>query len=501
MAEAKTESDGPRKPGKPRKRVSKKTKRSWRKHTNTEDVERFVEAECQRERLGSFSERPNSELFHVDAEPLACPKKLRREILRSGKKVPRCFDALENRSSVQDPIRVRNRVKTPEERRREKAARRCPANNTDGRPREKERRRRRRTTSRNDEEPSSAATPKEHRGEEECVKLDVWSSDVSPLASSKSLGGSCTAEWISAEATMHTLKTIGGITRRRIPASVRRKPSSGIEAVKAPHPGESYNPSYQDHQQLLRTIADRETELIKKEQHLERVTTKMFKKIPAEEKERILLEEMSQGLEKTAGDAGAEAVADDEEEEQETGEGEVAAVAVKKPSVKNRKKTLVQRRKQREQRQLMHQLRTAKLERKKVSDIYNLRKIQANLSSVEKKQAQIRERRALKKKLLRETGPKTLSKTKFEPAEPEFKLAEELTGALRSHEPAGSLLRDRFKSLQERGIVAPSQRKLKLERAKVKRFLKPEHKIDVDAYLASIAKTDARRNFSALAVT
>jgi hypothetical protein len=49
--------------------------------------------------------------------------------------------------------------------------------------------------------------------------------------------------------------------------------------------GESYNPTYEDHQNLLQKVADHEGQLIKKAKHIERVTTKMFCKkadIPTE---------------------------------------------------------------------------------------------------------------------------------------------------------------------------------------------------------------------------
>lgn len=47
----------------------------------------------------------------------------------------------------------------------------------------------------------------------------------------------------------------------------------------------SYNPSLKDHQALLQEIAKDEMKLIKEEKHIERVTTKMFKKVSPETKE------------------------------------------------------------------------------------------------------------------------------------------------------------------------------------------------------------------------
>lgn len=127
--------------------------------------------------------------------------------------------------------------------------------------------------------------------------------------------------------------------------------------------------------------------------------------------------------------------------------------------VQNLKKTRVQRRKQKEQKELAYKMQQEKVEKKKLSDIYKLKLLDRQLMSKARKANMLREKR-LKKKALKAMGTKTLSKVKFEPLEPDFKLAEELTGSLRNSEPVGNLLKDRFKSLQQRNIVAPSTIKL-----------------------------------------
>lgn len=125
------------------------------------------------------------------------------------------------------------------------------------------------------------------------------------------------------------------------------------------------------------------------------------------------------------------------------------------PPVKNKKKTLVARRKQREQKILAHKLAQAKLEKRKVSDIYKLKLLQKQIDAKEKKEKVLQEKRDKQKKL-KSVETKTLSKVKFEPNEPSFTLAEELTGNLRNVARIGNLLKDRYKSLQQRNIVAPA---------------------------------------------
>lgn len=125
------------------------------------------------------------------------------------------------------------------------------------------------------------------------------------------------------------------------------------------------------------------------------------------------------------------------------------------PPVKNKKKTLVARRKQKEQKILAHKLAQAKLEKRKVSDIYKLKLLQKQIDAKEKKEKVLQEKRHEQKKL-KSVETKTLSKVKFEPVEPSFTLAEELTGNLRNVTRIGNLLKDRYKSLQQRNIVAPA---------------------------------------------
>ena len=50
-----------------KRKVSKKTKRSWRKHVDIQDVNKFLENQRLEERLGvPFSQKLDEELFIVD---------------------------------------------------------------------------------------------------------------------------------------------------------------------------------------------------------------------------------------------------------------------------------------------------------------------------------------------------------------------------------------------------------------------------------------------------
>lgn len=129
--------------------------------------------------------------------------------------------------------------------------------------------------------------------------------------------------------------------------------------------------------------------------------------------------------------------------------------SINPPTKRENKKTHVQRRKQKEQEQLKQQKLKQKIEKKKVADIYHLNQLKKQISKKQKKE-EISKERKLKLQAKKALEPKMLSRNKFEPLEQEFQLGEELAGNLRNAQPAGNLLKDRFKSLQQRNIVAPS---------------------------------------------
>lgn len=103
--------------GTKRKRVSKKNKQSWRKYTKVSDIEDFLDEQRDEERLGTPLEvLSNEQLFIVDSTPqteLLSSKEKRK--LKSARPL-KCFAALQPHTSVPDPIKKRNHVKTPKER-------------------------------------------------------------------------------------------------------------------------------------------------------------------------------------------------------------------------------------------------------------------------------------------------------------------------------------------------------------------------------------------------
>jgi nucleolar protein 53 len=123
-------------------------------------------------------------------------------------------------------------------------------------------------------------------------------------------------------------------------------------------------------------------------------------------------------------------------------------------SVKNVKKTLIQRRKQKEQQKLQQLRIKQKVEKKKVVDIYHLNNLTDEILKKQRAEKLLRQKR-LQVKVQKELQPKILSKNKFEPFDQEFQMRDELSGNLRCTQPVGNLLKERYKSFQQRNIIAP----------------------------------------------
>merc|ERR1712080_715139 len=84
--------------------------------------------------------------------------------------------------------------------------------------------------------------------------------------------------------------------------------------------------------------------------------------------------------------------------------------------------------------------------------LMRVKSLKRELNAEEAKMKENQERRQ-KEKAAKLSGPLQLSNYKYEPQEIEIKLSDELTGNLRNLAPEGSLLEDRFKSMQRRNMI------------------------------------------------
>ncbi|XP_059475519.1 ribosome biogenesis protein NOP53 [Neocloeon triangulifer] len=432
-----------------KKRVSKKSKSSWRSKSDVQDVEDFLEAQrTEQIQGGPVSSKPDAQLFTIDTKA----RKIRDVAAylsrkdRARQKPLRCFAALENDSAVQDPVIKRNKVRLPGEGKGIARVRRLQ--NT-------AKRLKKEAQSLEDSAAYSANKPL-GRDLAAPAALDVWGDEYG------SVKLPIDEQWLAPKTLVHTIENVH--KKVGVRSRFSRVRNSKLPAIEAPHPGESYNPSLEDHQDLLQQVVHHETALLKKEKHLERVTTKMFCKrsqIPTEEEK---LKELAQGL-----PVPGEEVVDDE-----VFDSEYKAL---NPPVINKKKTLQKRKRLQTAREDQLRRFSEKMEKKKISDIDRLKKVEEEMRAETEEMARnkVLKLQALAKK---ELQPKKMANYNFEAAELDFNLPKDIKGNVRQLKAEGSILADRFKSMQKRNVIETRVRQKVKRKFRPKRFVKASHKID-----------------------
>merc|ERR1711962_615281 len=307
----------------------------------------------------------------------------------------RCFANLEGLPGVPDPKPLRNRTKLPEEREnpivKAMKEKKVKAGNVGKKNAER------------------IASRKRHLEEKEANKeekktrrrtnfdFDIWANEEDD-------GKLPSKEWVEQEALIHTLK---GKSKHTPKASAKRNFSTGslLPAVEVPHAGASYNPSAEEHQELLLKATMVELAKEREAGRIERQTTAMFPTRGQAPSAQDRVKEMSEGIVELTNEE------DHPEEEEEEGNGEDNTAETGEVDQKILKpKTRKQKRDR----------------RGRISEEQRVEKM---------------------------TGPIQLSNYKYEPQELELKLSDELTGNLRNLSPEGSLLEDRFKSMQRRNMI------------------------------------------------
>lgn len=421
---------------------SKKTKKGWRKNVDITQEEDFLEDQRLEERLGGpFNEKADEELFVIDnkaednqevtGEPSKKWRKKREE------KPLKCFQHLELKSGAKDPVKVRNRRKTELERKNPLVI-------------AKEKK-----LAENGIVKAKTKIQKEHRELErlkkESTKLerttrrrtqfdfDLWDSNPNdPKGEQKKIESN---EWLDDQTKNYTMFKTRNFTRK-LPKDRHEKPSD-LASVEAPHAGLSYNPTLKDHQDLLWKAAVVEMNKERKERKIEYHTDRMFPDRKDAPTAKTWIKEMSEGIPELDKDA---AQPDDEEEPIEGSDAEDEEAKSFKP------KTKVQRNREKREKYADNVQKAKMEEKKKNQDLFRMRSMKKEFALRDKLtefRQQVKEVKKKEKRLL----PATLSGTKFEENEIPLKLADELTGNLRSLKPEGNILEERFKSLQKRNVM------------------------------------------------
>ncbi|XP_061351708.1 ribosome biogenesis protein NOP53-like [Gastrolobium bilobum] len=218
------------------------------------------------------------------------------------------------------------------------------------------------------------------------------------------------------------------------------KPSL-IPAVEVDPPGCSFNPSFESHQDTLASAVAAEMQKIyKNELGPEPVPLTVPGEAIAEEDMYFL--DVDDGSD------------DDESKLENEGENE-DAVAEKKP-IRTKKVTRVELNKRAKRKeQLKKEAETKKLEElsKEIDSIPEI--IQEIEKEDEEKKRRHLRRHVAKQEMLKARPPR-LGKHKFEPAPVQVLLSEEITGSIRKLKGCCTLIKDRYKSLEKRGLIVPT---------------------------------------------
>lgn len=220
-----------------------------------------------------------------------------------------------------------------------------------------------------------------------------------------------------------------GLVRRSTHKPVRK--TTEVKSVEAPHPGLSYNPSFMDHQDIIRQTVEIEKKSIKAEQKVQRAT-----QVP-----KWVKDEMNN----PSVEVKSEPESGSEDNDEKT------VIKLTKP------KTRAHKRREREQRDKEMQIQQKKQKTKLEAEVFRVKSLKKEIEKTEEK-CKLRLKKRIEKIVHREKfGVKTLSRFKFEELKPQPVLSDDLAGGLRGAKNGNSsdLLLDRFKSLQRRNVIEP----------------------------------------------
>ncbi|EPS72917.1 hypothetical protein M569_01838 [Genlisea aurea] len=221
----------------------------------------------------------------------------------------------------------------------------------------------------------------------------------------------------------------------------KKSKSSAIPAVEVEPPGCSFNPHPHSHQDALATaVADEMQKIYRKELGPEPVPLIVPGEVIDEEEKYFL--DVDDGH-------------DDEEEEEEE-DNRDSDTEKRAPKAKRLTRVDLNRRARRkEQLKIEAEARKVAGLSKSIDDLPTILETIAK-EDEEKHKRQLRRTVARSEKL--KSRPPRLGKHKYVPGSVQVLLSEERTGSLRQLKGCCTLLRDRYKSLEKRGLVVPSKK-------------------------------------------
>ncbi|XP_070826472.1 ribosome biogenesis protein NOP53 [Chaetodon trifascialis] len=412
-----------------RKRVNKNKKKNWNKYSDINDVDEFLEDVRHQERTtgGLLSEKSDDSLFFLDvgeqkkaeqtvAEPIEGKK-------RKGKASrPLRIDLILQHDSLVPPPKDVLAYQQPNAKKVRRIAQKAEQLAAKGVvPRRQKQLLNRRPV---DRTAKKAVTEANNNPDREYY--DMWGQEAKDTAD----------PW-------YLQQTGKKLVKRK--ERMNEKPSV-LPAVEVIAAGGSYNPDFFSHQALLQEAHEVEVKKQKVEDKIERQLAVNREDTATEE---TILREQVEGL---VDEEDEEEVALNEEDEDVT----VGAITLAA------KKTERQRKKEKADKIKEQQRLADRRQTDQHQQLFQLRSIKTAIRQQDQKTKARRAQRKAKQEA-QKAQPRRLGKLKFQAQDLEVQLSDELAGSLRQLKPEGSVLKDRFKSLQKRNLIEPR------ERAKFKR--------------------------------
>lgn len=214
-----------------------------------------------------------------------------------------------------------------------------------------------------------------------------------------------------------------------------------IPAVEVEPPGCSYNPTFDSHQDsLAQAVAEEMQKAYKIELGPQPVPLTVMGEV-VDEDDKYFIE--------------ADDENDDEMDEENLSEDDKAT---EKRPLKIKRVTRVELNKRARRKEQQKKEAEAKKAEEFSKDIDNLPDILQEIAKEDEEKQKRHLRKAIAKQERLKACPPRLGKYKFQAAPPQVLLSEELTGSLRKLKGCATLARDRFKSLEKRGLIPPSAR-------------------------------------------
>ncbi|CAF0957356.1 unnamed protein product [Didymodactylos carnosus] len=455
------------------KHVMRNKKKYWKK-IPVDDIEDYLEDVRIQEITGGIrSEQPDQFLYHIDTErPLGSDLIPQSTVIPSSTK-RRALDLsnlnsyklLKPHSNVAPPSKDSYQMKNPASKKTKRLVENLKLSNERKMRTKKYRQAQKQRLEASEEQALAKAEAIATDDPHVTTQYDIWEAKDLKKETTKALVGENMANFIDQVTKTYDWK---------VPEHHTKKPSA-IPAVNLPEPGASYNPSYDEHQELLQKALTIEIIKEKKEKKLHNQMAAKFPESAVAPTRETWLKEMSSGL-------------FDENWDDIEDKSEVIAtksVSVGKPII-DETKTKKQRRKERERKGEELKRKTEKEKNIREHSLFRLKNIKKEIDESEKQFLAKKLERKNQKTLDLKFNTKRFGPYKYEEADIDFNLSDEINGSLRNLKAEGNLLHDRFKSLQKRNIIE-SRVRAKQTKQKLK------HKLIMNTVQTAVLTTGCKK--------